>query len=91
MMKAAEYTNISHGGANFDIPTYHGAHPATVSADATARAREEAEHKAKIREYEVCSGIKQALKDKIIKAIDPDWLEEIKPGQWASQKRLCSR
>ena len=91
VMKATDYTSISQGGAAFDIPTHPGAYPATVSADPAAGAREEVEHKAKIREYEVCAGVEQALKDKIVQAIDPDWPKKSSMRRWASRTRPCSR
>ena len=77
VLEPAKYTAISHGGATFEVPTHPGAYPSTVSATAEARAREEAEHKAKIREFEIYAGVNNAIKDLIIEAVDEEWLEEI--------------
>ena len=77
VMSDAEYTAISHDGESFTVPAHSGAYPSTVSNEAAVRAKEEAEHKAKIQEHEVCAGVTSALKEILVEAVDEEWFEEI--------------
>lgn len=73
-----EYIKFSEGGATFDIPAHPGHYPATVSSVAATRDKQVAKHKAKIAEYEVCAGVIIAVKEKMVEAVDEEWLEEIR-------------
>ena len=72
-----EYIKFSNDGAEFDIPAHPGHFPDTVSNVAVTRDKQIAKHNAKIAEYEVCAGVVNSVKDKIIEAVDEEWLEEI--------------
>ena len=72
-----KYIKVSEGGAEFDIPTHPGHYPDTVSSVAATRDKQFAKHKALIAEYEVCTGVVNAMKEKIVEAVDEEWLEEI--------------
>ena len=76
-MSNTDYVAISEGAATFDIPSHPGAYPTTVTTKATARAKQEAEHKAKIVEYETCAGVIMSIKGMIVDAVDKEWLEGI--------------
>ena len=52
-------------------------YPTTVSDDVKTRASEEAKHKGEILQYEICTGVKQVMKDFIVDAVDKEWLAEI--------------
>ena len=72
-----EYIKISEGGEEFIIPVHPGHYPDTVSSQAATRDKQVGQHKAKILQYELCTGVLNATKDKIQEAVDKEWLEEI--------------
>ena len=78
LLEDAEYTAFSTGGTPFTVPTNPGPYPATVDPDAVIRERQIAEHKYEIKEFETYLGVENALRNKIIKAIDGEWLEGIR-------------
>ncbi len=67
-------------GVPFANPANPGNYPANVPGNAAAgvRARAEAEHKEEVKEYETFQGVMQATKDIILKAVDHEYLLEIK-------------
>ena len=67
-------------GTSFDNPQNPGVYPANRAGNAAngIRARKEALHKELVREYEIYCGVDQALKDIILKAVNNDYLLEIK-------------
>ncbi len=68
------------GGVAFVNPANPGTYPANVPANAAAGvwARVEAEHKEFVREYKTLQGVVQATKYIILKAVDQEYLLEIK-------------
>ncbi len=60
----------------FVSPANPGVYPIGVTA--ANRARMEAEHKEQIKVFETFTGVRMGLKDLILKAIDKDYLLEIK-------------
>jgi hypothetical protein len=78
IVEPAKYLTMT-GGTAFIQPGNPGIYPAGLAANAAAgtRAREEAEHKELIAQYEIHKGVEQALKDIIIQAVDEDYLLEI--------------
>ena len=79
IVEPAKYLTMT-GGTAFIQPGNPGIYPAGLAPNAAAgtRAREEAEHKELIAQYEIHKGVEQALKDIIIQAVDEDFLLEIK-------------
>ena len=79
IVEPAKYLTMT-GGTAFIQPGNPGIYPAGLAPNAAAgtRAREEAEHKELIAQYEIHKGVEQALKDIIIQAVDEDYLLEIK-------------
>jgi hypothetical protein len=67
------------GGTAFNAPVNPGNYPAglAINASAGTQAREEAMHKALIVQFEILAGVKQALKDIIIKSVESNHLLEI--------------
>ncbi len=67
------------GRTAFAIPGNPGIYPAGLAPNAAAgtRAREEAMHTELIAQYEILKGVKQALKDIIIEAVEGDILLKI--------------
>ena len=68
------------GGVAFRNPANPGTYSANVPANTATkvRARAEAEHKEFVQEYETLQGVVQAMKDIILKAVDQEYLLEIK-------------
>jgi hypothetical protein len=66
-------------GVAFTDPIHPGIYPTglPITAAAGTRARAEAEHKESLAEYEIFKGVKQALKDIILEAVEHDYLLEI--------------
>ncbi len=64
----------------FTSPPHPGVYPAglAINAAAKTRAREEAEHKELLAQFEIFKGVKQALKDFILELVEHDYLMEIK-------------
>ena len=63
----------------FIIPPNSGIYPAGLAANAAAgtQAGAEAEHKEEVAQYEILTGVEQALKDIILEAVENDYLMEI--------------
>ena len=77
IVEATKYLAIA--GVAFTDPIHPGIYPtglATIAAAGT-RAKAEAEHKESLAEYEIFKGVKQALKDIILEAVEHDYLLEI--------------
>jgi hypothetical protein len=74
----AKYLTMT-GGIQFITPTNPGAYPTNIAGNTTnaVRSRKEAMHKTFVREYEIYCGVKQALKDIILKTVEKDYLLEI--------------
>jgi hypothetical protein len=64
-------------GTPFVAPINPGVYPA-VGVTAAKRSRQEAEHKEEVKQFHTFAGIGMGLKDLILKAIDNDFLLEIK-------------
>lgn len=77
IMATDEYIELSAGGEEYIEPIFPGHYPAAVSANAATRAREEAEHKGEVKEYETHLGVSRGVKAQIEEAVDPEWLEEL--------------
>ena len=73
----AKYVLVSDGGVSFTVPAHPGHYPASASDDPKIRAKEEAQHKGKLREFAECAGVLQVVKDFIVEAVDEEWLAEI--------------
>ncbi len=78
IVEATKYLTMA--GVAFTIPPNPGIYPAGLAANAAAgtQARAEAEHKEEVAQYEILKGVKQALKDIILEAVEHDYLMEIK-------------
>lgn len=77
VLQRADYVVRSNGNVDFNIPAHPGAVPTTLSADATTRARELAQHKHAQMEYEVCKGVKMGIKELMKKACPDEYLAGI--------------
>jgi hypothetical protein len=68
------------GGTAFVNPVHPGIYPAGLTANVAAGtcAMAEAVHREQIAQFEIFAGVEQALKDIILKAMDHDYLLEIK-------------
>jgi hypothetical protein len=71
---------VMTGGTTFVNPVHPGIYPAGLAANTAAgtHAMAEAVHKEQIAQFEIFAGVGQALKDIILKAVDHDYLLEIK-------------
>jgi len=69
-----EYTRRTHG-TSFVIPAHPGVYPSGVTT--ANKSRREAEHKELIKQYEVCSGVEQVLREKILEAVDEAYVLEL--------------
>ncbi len=71
---------VMMGGIVFLNPIHPGIYPASLAANVAAGTRAIAEvvHKEQIAQFEIFAGVEQALKDIILKAVDHDYLLEIK-------------
>jgi hypothetical protein len=67
-------------GTAFTNPPHLGIYTAKLAANAAAGtgAKEEAEHKELIARFEIFKGVKQALKDIILEAVEHNYLMKIK-------------
>jgi len=74
----AEYITFSHNAERFVEPTNPGPYPANVDQDSVVRERQIAEHKAEQAEFETHQGVKKFLITAITKAVDPEWIAELK-------------
>lgn len=74
----AEYITFSHNAERFVEPTNPGPYPANVDQDPVVRERQIAEHKAEQAEFETHQGVKKFLITAITKAVDPEWIAELK-------------
>ncbi len=61
-------------GVAFSNPIHPGIYPAGLTANTAAetQAREVADHKELLAQYEIFKGVKQALKDIILEAVEHD-------------------
>jgi hypothetical protein len=78
IMETSAYSTMTTGIAFVD-PANPGVYPAGLAANAaaTVRAREEAEHKELINQFETFKGVRQGVKDLILEAVDNEYLIEI--------------
>ena len=74
----AEYITFSHNAERFVEPTNPGPYPANVDPDPVVCERQIAEHKAEQAEFETYQGVKKFLLTAITKAVDPEWIAELK-------------
>jgi hypothetical protein len=77
IVEPAKYLTMA--GVAFTNPIHPRIYPAGLAANATAgtQAREEAEHKELLAQHEIFKGVKQALKNIILEAIEHDYLLEV--------------
>ena len=77
IVKTTKY--LAMAGVAFTDPIHPGIYPTGLPTTAAAgtRARAEAKHKESLAEYEIFKGVKQALKDIILEAVEHDYLLEI--------------
>lgn len=71
----ADYTRRT-GGLQFVVPAHPGVYP-TTNITSKNKSRREAEHKELIKEYEVCAGVEQVLREKILEAVDEAYVLEL--------------
>jgi hypothetical protein len=66
-------------GTAFINPIHPRIYPTGLASNAAAgtRAKEEAEHKELLAQFEILKGVAQALKDIILEAVEHDYLMEI--------------
>ena len=83
----AEYITFSHNAERFVEPTNPGPYPANVDQDAVVRERQIAEHKAEQAEFETHQGVKKFLITAITKAVDPEWIAELKSDRMGFNHR----
>ncbi len=78
IVEVAKY--LAMAGVTFTDPTHPGIYPAGLAVNAAAgtQAREEAEHKERLAQFEIFKGVKQALKDIVLEAVEHDYLLKIK-------------
>ena len=76
LLSDADYATMAIG-TPFVSPINPGVYP-IVGITAANRARREAEHKEEIKQFHTFAGVGMGLKDLILKAIDEDYLLEIK-------------
>ena len=57
------------------MPAHPGVYPTGVTN--ANKNRREAEHKELIKQYEVCSGVEQVLRDKILEAVEEAYVLEL--------------
>ena len=73
---AADYALFAPG-APFIVPANPGHYPAGP-IPAVQRAQREAEHKALVVQFQTCTGVAKGLKDLILKAVEEDFLLELR-------------
>jgi hypothetical protein len=74
----------------FTNPPHPGIYPVGLATNAAARtqAREETEHKECLAQCEIFKGVKQALKDIILKVVEHDYLMEIEDKMLSFLKQM---
>jgi hypothetical protein len=77
IVEPAKYLTMA--GTAFTNPPHLGIYPAGLATNAAAgsRAKEEAEHKELLAQFKIFKGVKQALKDIILEAVEHDYLMKI--------------
>jgi hypothetical protein len=75
LLSNVDYATMAPG-TPFVAPVNPGVYPAGVTA--ATRSRMEAEHKEQVKQFHTFVGVGMGLKDLILKAIDKDYLLEIK-------------
>ena len=80
IMSDTEYVVISKGGERWTVPTNPGPYPTSVNASTSDFDREKAvaEHKFEIQEYETYQGVEKAIREKILGAIDSEYVESLR-------------
>jgi hypothetical protein len=73
---AADY-QVFAPGTPFNVPANPGHYPAGP-IPAVQRVQREAEHKALVTQFQMCMGVSKGLKDLILKAIEEDFLLELR-------------
>ena len=71
----AEYARCTNG-EHFIVPSHPGVYP-TTNITKNNKAQREAEHKELIKQYEVCAGVEQVLREKILEAVDEAYVLEL--------------
>jgi len=74
----AKYITFSHNAKRFVEPTNPRPYPANVDPDPVVGERQIAKHKAEQAEFETHQGVKKFLLTAITKAVDPEWIAELK-------------
>jgi hypothetical protein len=74
IVKTRKY--LAMAGVAFTDPIHPGIYPTGLATTAAARtrAKAEADHKESLTEYEIFKGVKQALKDIILEAVEHGYL-----------------
>ena len=79
LLSAVDYKAMAPGTL-FIVPANLGVYPAGV-IPAAQRLQREAKHKALIKQFQMCVGVAKGLKELIMKAIDEDFLLELRAQQ----------
>jgi hypothetical protein len=79
LLSAVDYEAMAPG-TPFVVPANPGVYPAGV-IPAAQRLQQEAKHKALIKQFQACVGLAKGLKELIMKAIDKDFLLELRAQQ----------
>jgi len=77
LLKSAADYELLAPGTPFVFPPNPGVYP-QGNFPAAQRGQREAEHNALIKQFQTCVGASKGLKDLILKAIDEDFLLELK-------------
>ena len=85
-----KYITVSDGDAEFIVPPHPGHYPINASDDPKVRARQEGEHKGKMKEHDICAGVMEVMKDFIVEAVDEAWLGEWE-DDWFRHKVSCKK
>ena len=64
-----------HNAEHFILPINPGPYPAVVDPNPVIHERQVAKHKAEYKEFETCLGCEHATGQKIVGAVDPEWLK----------------
>ena len=59
----AKYITVSDGGVEFIVPPHPGHYPLNALDDPKVQARQEGEHKGKVKEHNICTGVNEVMKD----------------------------
>ena len=69
IIEREQYIQFLHKGAKFEIPVHAGHFPDTVSSVEAIYDKQVVKHNALTVEYEVCAGVINTVKEKIVKSV----------------------